>query len=66
MIVFDLQVYKLMKSTLTEFDVNQSSFTTNCSVYLHGLRFSNNLNFVIEKPWTKLVQKPDVIPIFGS
>ena len=51
--VFNLQIFMLMQSTLTGFDVNHKSFTPVCSVYSDGTRFSKQISFVIKTLKTK-------------
>ena len=52
--VFKLQVCKLMQNSMTGFDVEHKSFTLTSSLHSHNTRFSKKLNFITERPRTRL------------
>ena len=54
--VFKLQVYKLIQNSMTGFHVDHKSFTLASSLHSHNTRFSKKLNFVTERPRTRVLR----------
>ena len=52
--VFKLQVCKLIHNITTGFDVKYNRFPLASSVHLQNTRFSQKMNFIIERPRTRL------------
>ena len=52
--VFKLQACKLIQNSMTEFDVEHKSFTLAISLHSQNTRFSKKLNFMFERPRTRL------------
>ena len=52
--VYKLQICKLMRNTITGFDVEHNRFTLASSVHSHNTRFSKKMNFITERPRTRL------------
>ena len=51
--VYKLQICKLMRNTITGFDVEHNRFTLASSVHSHNTRFSKKMNFITERPRTR-------------
>ena len=47
-------ICKLMRNTITGFDVEHNRFTLASSVHSHNTRFSKKMNFITERPRTRL------------
>ena len=52
--VYRLQICKLMRNTITGFDVDHNRFTLASSAHSHNTRFSKKKNFITERPRTRL------------
>ena len=52
--VYKLQTCKLMSNTITGFDVEHKRFTLASSIYSHNTKFPQKINFLIERPRTRL------------
>ena len=52
--VYKLQICKLMRNTITGFDVDHNRFTLASSAHSHNTRFSKKMNFITERPRTRL------------
>ena len=52
--MYKLQTCKLMPNTITEFDVEHNRFALASSVNSHNTRFSKKVNFITERPRTRL------------
>ena len=52
--VFKLLVCKLMQNSMTQFDVKDKSFSFASFLHSHNTRFSKKLNFITERPGTRL------------
>ena len=50
----ELQVCKLMHNTITGFDVNHNRFTFSSSVHSQNTKFLEKMNFITERPRTRL------------
>ena len=52
--VLKLQIYKLIHNTITGFDKDHNRFTLASSVHSHSIRFLKKMNFITERPRTRL------------
>ena len=52
--VYKMQICKLISDFIAGFDVEHKRFTLTSYIHSHNTRFSKNINFITERPRTRL------------